>query len=182
MKTKKLVLNISLSGMFLALAYVMPFITGQIPEIGKMLLPMHIPVLLCGFVCGAPYGFVVGVVAPILRSLTLGVPVLLPTAITMAVELAIYGFVAGILYKTLPKKKINIYVSLIVAMLVGRVVWGFANFSIYKMGFSVKIFGLETFWVSGFTNAIPGIIVQIALIPIIIMLLEKAKFISNKKQ
>ena len=63
MKTKKLIINISLSGMFLALAYVMPFLTGQIPEIGKMLCPMHIPVLLCGFICGVPYGFVVGAIA-----------------------------------------------------------------------------------------------------------------------
>ncbi len=180
MKTKKLVLNISLSGMFLALAYVMPFITGQIPEIGKMLCPMHMPVLLCGFICGAPYGLVVGAVAPILRSVTLGMPPIL-TAVTMSFELAVYGLMAGILYKSLPKKKINIYVSLLSAMIIGRLVEGFASFCVYQMGFDVKPFTFEVFWASAVINALPGIIVQIILVPIIVMLLEKSKFISNRK-
>ena len=105
MKTKKFIFNIALSGMFLALAYVMPFLTGQIQQIGKMLCPMHVPVLLCGFICGAPYGLVVGALAPILRSVTLGMPVLFPSATAMAFELAVYGFMAGFLYKALPKKK-----------------------------------------------------------------------------
>lgn len=179
MKTRKFVLNIALSGMFLALAYVMPFLTGQIPEIGSMLCPMHIPVLLCGFVCGAPYGLVVGAIAPILRSLTLGMPPLFPTATAMAFELAVYGLMAGLLYKALPKKKINIYVSLIGAMAVGRIVWGLVMFCI--MGFDLSEFGLAAFWAGAVVNAIPGIIVQIILIPIVVMLLEKAKLISNKK-
>lgn len=179
MKTKKFILNISLSGMFLALAYVMPFITGQIPEIGKMLCPMHIPVLLCGFVCGAPYGFVVGTIAPILRSLTLGVPILFPSAIAMAFELAVYGLLAGLLYKALPKKKINIYISLIVAMIVGRIVWGLLMLTLMSLGLTK--FGLAAFWAGAVSNAIPGIVIQIALIPIIVMLLEKSKIISNKK-
>ena len=179
MKTKKLVLNVSLSGMFLALAFVMPFLTGQIPEIGSMLCPMHIPVLLCGFICGAPYGLLVGAIAPILRSLTLGMPPIFPTATAMAFELAVYGLVAGLLYKALPKKKINIYVSLIGAMVVGRIVWGLVMFCI--IGFDLSKFGLAAFWTGAVANAIPGIIVQIILIPIVVMLLEKAKLISNKK-
>ena len=179
MKTKKLIINISLSGMFLALAYVMPFLTGQIPEIGKMLCPMHIPILLCGFICGVPYGFVVGAIAPILRSLTLGMPILFPTATAMAFELAVYGLMAGLLYKTLPKKTINIYVSLIGAMVVGRIVWGLVMFCI--LGFDISKFGLVSFWAGAVANAIPGIIVQIILIPIIVMLLEKSKLISREK-
>lgn len=180
MKTKKLILNISLSGMFMALAYVMPFLTGQIPEIGKMLCPMHIPVLLCGFVCGAPYGLIVGAITPLLRSLTLGVPHLFPNATAMAFELAVYGLMAGFLYKVLPKKKINIYASLIGAMVVGRIIWGLAMICI--MGFDFSKFGLATFWTGAVANAIPGIIVQIILIPIVVMLLEKAKLISNKSK
>ena len=176
---KKFVVNIALSGMFLALAYVMPFLTGQIYEIGKMLCPMHIPVLLCGFVCGAPYGLIVGAVAPVLRSVTLGMPVLFPSATAMAFELAVYGLMAGLLYKALPKKKINIYISLIGAMLVGRIVWGFVMLCI--MGFDFNRFGLSAFWTGAVVNAIPGIILQIIFIPIVIILLEKAKLISNKK-
>jgi thiamine transporter ThiT len=180
MKSKKLVLNVSLSGMFLALAYVMPFLTGQIPEIGSMLCPMHIPVLLCGFVCGAPYGLVVGLVAPVLRSLTLGMPPLFPTATAMAFELAVYGLMAGLLYKALPKKKINIYTSLIGAMIIGRIVWGVVMFCI--MGFDMTKFGIAAFWAGAVVNAIPGIIAQIILIPMFIMVLEKAKLMPNKKQ
>lgn len=179
MKNKKLVLNVSLSGMFLALAYVLPFLIGQIPEIGKMLCPMHIPVLLCGFVCGAPYGLIVGLAAPLLRSLTLGVPPLFPTATAMAFELAVYGLMAGLLYKMLPKKKINIYVSLIGAMIVGRIIWGVVMFCL--MGFSITKFGLAAFWAGAFANAIPGIILQIILVPVVIMFLEKSKLISDKK-
>ena len=180
MKSKKLVLNVSLSGMFLALAYVMPFLTGQIPEIGSMLCPMHMPVLLCGFVCGAPYGLVVGLMAPVLRSLTLGMPPLFPTATAMAFELAVYGLMAGLLYKALPKKKINIYTSLIGAMIIGRIVWGVVMFCI--MGFDMTKFGIAAFWAGAVVNAIPGIIAQIILIPMLIMVLGKAKLMPNKKQ
>ena len=113
-----------LAALFLALTYVMPFLTGQIPEIGSMLCPMHLPVLLCGFICGWPLGLLVGFVAPVLRSLTLGMPPLFPTAVCMAFELAAYGAMAGLTHQLLPKKKPYIYCSLLVAMLVGRLVWG----------------------------------------------------------
>lgn len=179
MKTKKHLLNVALSGMFLALAYVFPFFTGQIPEIGSMLCPMHIPVLLCGFVCGAPCGLLVGFVTPLLRSATLGMPPLFPTATAMAFELAIYGLIAGLLYKVLPKKKINIYFSLIGAMIVGRIVWGTVMFCV--MGFDVTEFGFAAFWAGAIVNAVPGIIAQIILIPMVVMVLEKANLILNKK-
>jgi thiamine transporter ThiT len=87
MKNREKILKIVFSAMFLALCYVLPFLTGQIPEIGSMLCPMHIPVLLCGFVCGWPWGLVVGITAPLLRSFTLSMPPLFPTAICMAFEL-----------------------------------------------------------------------------------------------
>ena len=84
MKNRNQIFKMVLAAMFLALSYVMPFLTGQIPEIGSMLCPMHIPVLLCGFICGWPWGLVVGFVAPLLRSLTLGMPPLFPKAFCMA--------------------------------------------------------------------------------------------------
>ena len=118
--------KIAFAAMFLALSFVMPFLTGQIPEIGSMLCPMHIPVLLCGFVCGWPWGLAVGFIAPLLRSLTLGMPVLFPTALCMAFELAAYGAVSGLMHRLLPKKKPCIYCSLVSAMIVGRIVWGIA--------------------------------------------------------
>ena len=163
--------RLTLSAMFLALAFVMPFLTGQIPQIGSMLCPMHIPVLLCGFFCGAPWGLAVGFIAPILRSFTLGMPPMFPTAFCMAFELAAYGFVAGWLHHKLPRKKTNVYVALISAMLIGRLVWGVVMFSC--MGFSPASFGFEAFLTASVVNAIPGIVLQIILIPIIVITLEK---------
>lgn len=172
---KNNVKKLTLSAMFLALAFVMPFLSGQIPQIGSMLCPMHIPVLLCGFFCGAPWGLAVGFIAPILRSVTLGMPPMFPTALCMAFELAVYGFVAGWLHNKLPNKKIYIYVSLLCAMILGRIVWGIVMFAC--MGLDASKFGMAAFVAGAFTNAIPGIVLQIILIPVLVILLEK----SNKK-
>lgn len=163
--------KLTLSAMFLALAFVMPFLTGQIPQIGSMLCPMHIPVLLCGFFCGAPWGLGVGFIAPLLRSFVLGMPYMFPTAFCMAFELAAYGFVAGFLHNKLPKKKINVYVSLLSAMLIGRLVWGVVMFAC--MGFDTASFGFQAFLAGAVLNAVPGIILQIVLIPIVVITLEK---------
>lgn len=163
--------KITLSAMFLALAFVMPFLTGQIPQIGSMLCPMHIPVLLCGFFCGAPWGMGVGLIVPILRSFTLGMPVMFPMAVSMALELAAYGFIAGWLHHKLPKKKVNVYVSLLSAMVIGRLVWGIAMFCC--MGFSASKFGMSAFFSGAILNAVPGIVLQIVLIPVVVITLEK---------
>ena len=167
-----------LSAFFLALAYVLPFLTGQIPEIGAMLCPLHIPVLLCGFICGWPYGLAVGFIAPLFRSLALGMPPMFPTAICMAFELATYGAVGGLLHKLLPRKKAYIYCSLIGAMLIGRIVWGIAM--MLCLGISGSGFTFAAFIAGAFTNAIPGIILQIILIPIFVMVLENPKILKIK--
>ena len=167
-----------LSALFLALSYVLPFLTGQIPEIGSMLCPLHIPVLLCGFLCGWPWGLAVGFIAPLFRSLTLGMPPLFPSAVCMAFELASYGAIAGMMHKILPKKKPYVYCSLIVAMIVGRFVWGTAMF--ICLGLSGGTFTFAAFLAGAFTNAIPGIIIQLALIPILVMLLDNPKIWNTK--
>jgi len=87
MNTKKNILNLTLAAMFMAIGIVLPFFTGQIPQIGKMLLPMHIPVILCGLICGWQYGLVVGFILPFLRYVMFGMPLLFPTGIAMAFEL-----------------------------------------------------------------------------------------------
>ena len=161
------VLNTALAGLFLALAFVLPFLTGQIPQIGAMLCPMHIPVLLCGFVCGWPWGLAVGFIAPLLRSVILGMPPMFPGAVCMAFELAIYGLISGIMYRILPKKKPYIYCSLLAAMIVGRLVWGAAM--LVCMGIKGGSFGFSAFLAGAVTNALPGIAIQIVLIPILVM-------------
>ena len=177
MKRRNEIKKLTLSAMFLALAFIMPFLTGQIPQIGSMLCPMHIPVLLCGFFCGAPWGLVVGFVAPILRSFTLGMPPMFPTAFCMAFELATYGFIAGWLHNKLSNKKVNVYVSLLGAMVIGRLVWGAIMFCC--MGFDASKFGLNAFLAGAVLNAVPGIIVQIVLIPVLVITLGK---IVNKSE
>ena len=178
MKKQNHLVNLALASMFIALAFVMPFLTGQIQQIGNMLCPMHIPVILCGFVCGGPWGLVVGFIAPLLRSLILGMPPMYPVAFAMAFELAIYGLMSGILYRTLPKKKIYIYFTLIVSMIAGRFVWGAVQFAC--TGLDVSKFGFASFWAGAVTNAIPGIILQLVLIPVVVMLLEKTKIINRR--
>lgn len=167
-----------LAALCLALAYVLPFLMGQIPDISSMLCPMHLPVLLCGFICGWPWGLIVGCVAPLLRSLTLGIPPLFPTALCMAFELAAYGAIAGLMHKILPKKKPYIYCSLLTAMAVGRIIWGVAMFVF--LGIGGGSFTFAAFLAGAVTNAIPGIIVQIILIPILVMVLENPKILKFK--
>jgi thiamine transporter ThiT len=170
------VYRLSLSALFLALALALPFLTGQIPQLGSALLPMHLPVLLCGFVCGWPWGLAVGLIAPLMRTLIFGMPPLMPTAITMTFELGAYGAFAGLMYARLPKSGARAYVALIVAMLLGRVAWGLASFAVYGL-FLSKSFTLALFVAGAFVNAWPGIVVQLALVPVIVLALERAKLI-----
>ncbi|MDK2867708.1 MAG: hypothetical protein PWP51_2631 [Clostridiales bacterium] len=170
MKIQKMIL----SAMFLALAMALPFLTGQIPQFGSMLAPMHIPVLLCGFICGWPYGLAVGFIAPLLRFLMFGMPPIFPTGIAMAFELAVYGAVAGLIYYRSKRSAASLYTALIGAMIAGRLVWGVVRFilaSAFGLDFSMALF------LSGaFFTAIPGIIVQLILIPAIVIAVERQNF------
>ncbi len=172
MRRNNSIFNMVLAAMFLAMAYVLPFFTGQIPEIGSMLCPMHIPVLLCGFICGWPWGLAVGFIAPLLRSAILGMPPLFPSAVCMAFELATYGAMTGLFYRWFPKKKGFIYVSLLSAMIAGRLVWGLAM--LVCTGVKGGSFGAAAFLAGAVTNAIPGIILQMVVVPVVVMLLERA--------
>lgn len=160
-----------LAAMLLALAMILPFFTGQIPQVGNMLCPMHIPVLLCGFFCGPWYGCTIGLVAPVLRFMLFGMPPIFPTGVAMCFELAVYGLVSGILYRRLSKKPWNVYLSLLAAMLAGRVMWGIVQVVIWGLGKSQ--FGWAAFISGAFTTAIPGIILQIVVIPILVIAVKR---------
>ena len=170
MKSK--IKNLALGAMFLAIGIILPFFTGQIPEIGSALCPMHIPVLLCGFLCGWQYGGVVGFLAPLLRFALFQMPPLFPTGTAMAFELAVYGMMTGILNGKLPKKNGNIYIALIGAMISGRVVWGIVQ--VILSGITKAPFTWQAFFAGAFMTAIPGIVCHILLIPPIFMVLKKA--------
>ncbi|MBQ8287638.1 MAG: ECF transporter S component [Clostridia bacterium] len=176
--TKKNILRLTYSALFLALALLLPFLTGQIPQIGQALSPMHIPVLLCGFLCGWYWGMAVGFVAPLLRYLLFGMPPIFPAGIAMAFELAVYGLLVGLLYRLLPKKIPFVYVTLIASMIGGRVVWGAVRFAI--AGFTETTFPFSAFLAGAVTNAIPGIILHIVLIPALVIALRRWKLSVNE--
>lgn len=157
--------------MFLAAGLIMPFFTGQIPQIGNLLLPMHFTIFICTYICGWQYSAVVGFILPLLRSFIFGIPILYPTAISMAFELCVYGLVAGLIYQTVKHKNVlSVYVSMLTAMISGRVVWGLAQ--LLLLGIKSETFTLQMFFTAAFLNAIPGILLQLILIPAIVTILN----------
>lgn len=152
-----------------ALGVVFPTFFHMFGGIGTALLPMHIPVLICGFLCGPFFGLLCGLLTPFLSSVISGMPPLFPIGLGMMMELAAYGFFTGLLYK---KLKLNIYVSLLSAMIIGRIVNGIAN--LVLLGMAGKAYTMTIFISGAFINAIPGIILQIVVIPILIIALQKS--------
>lgn len=174
-RTKKIVL----SAMLLAIGFVLPFLTGHVPVIGNMLCPMHIPVLICGFLCGWQYGLTVGFILPFLRFFLTGFPALIPNGLAMSFELASYGFLSGFLYFHVKKQTVSsLYVCLIASMIGGRLIWGLARTILSR--FVGAAFGWQAFLSGGFLTAIPGILIQLLLIPIILIALDQAGYVRFK--
>ncbi len=182
MKTKNInLINTLLSAMFISIGLILPFFTGQIQQIGNMLLPMHIPVMLCGLICGWQYGLAVGLILPCFRSLLFGMPTIYPSAIAMSFELATYGFVIGLLFgRSRWKCLFSLYKALLAAMIAGRIVWGVAMTGL--LAFDGNRFTFAVFLTGGFLNAIPGIILQLVLIPAIMLLLKRTHFVVFKNR
>ncbi len=178
---KTITKNIVLSAMFIAIGFILPFFTGQIQQIGSMLLPMHIPVFLCALICGWEYGLAVGIILPLFRSFVLGMPPLFPIALSMTVEMAVYGLVAGWIYgHSKWKCLVALYRALVSAMIAGRIVWGLAQ--IVLLGISGTAFTWQMFLAGSLLNAIPGIIVQLTLIPIIMLALNRTGLVPFHKK
>ena len=175
-KTVSTTRRVVLAALFLALAFVLPMVTGHVPQIGNMLCPMHFPILLCGFVLGGPWGLAVGFVAPLLRSVLFGMPPMYPIAISMAFELAAYGAVSGVLWRKVKHTLPMMYAVLVTAMVAGRLVWGAVRFVL--AGLSGSAFPFSAFLSGALFTAVPGIIAQLVLIPLILTALQKAKFID----
>ena len=171
--------NLLLAAMFLAIGLVLPFFTGQIKEIGNMLLPMHLPVFLCALICGWQYGTAVGFIMPILRFALFFMP-RMPGALAMAFEMATYAFVTALLYSRARWQCTRmLYRCLIAAMLAGRVVWAAAMTVL--LGLSGSAFTWKMFLSGAFLNALPGIILQLVLIPAIMVALDRAKLVPFRK-
>ena len=173
--------KLTLSAMFIALGIVLPFVTEHIHKVGNMLLPMHIPVFLCGLICGWQYGAAVGFVLPLMRSMMFAMPPMIPAAVAMAPELMTYGLVAGLLYGLSRHQCIiALYRSMIIAMLAGRVVWGAARIVLLFSKGTQFTWGI--FLSDGFLTAIPGILIQLFLIPAIMLALHKTGLVKFKQR
>ena len=173
--------KITLSALFLAIGFILPMLFGQIPLIGQMLLPMHIPVFLCGLICGWKYGLSVGFILPIIRSLVFNVPVMYPTAMAVAAEMAVYGAIVGLLYNIAAKKTVKtVYISMLAAMIAGRAARLVAE--IVLLGMGGKTFVWQAFVTVVFLNAIPGIVIQLILVPATMMILDKTGVVKFYKR
>lgn len=171
MSMKEHIQKLVTAAMLMAVGVILPFFTGQIPQVGSMMLPMHLPVLVCGLICGWQYGGIVGFVLPLLRYALFGMPPM-PNGIAMAFELAAYGAIVGFLYNSSKWQCIvSLYRSLIIAMIGGRIVWGLA--SIVMFGLAGNAFTWRMFVAGAFLNAIPGIILQLVFIPALMVTLNK---------
>lgn len=179
--SKQRIYDLVLAALCMALGIVLPFFTGQIPQIGGMLLPMHLPVLLCGLLCGWQYGGLVGFVLPLLRYAMFGIPPIFPTGIAMAFELAAYGIIAGYLYNhSRWQCVISLYRSLIAAMIGGRIVWGVVR--VLLTGVGGEPFTWQLFLSGAFLTAIPGIILQLVFIPVLMVALDRTGMVRFRRE
>ncbi len=165
---KSTTLRLVLAALFTALGVLLPIAFHPLGVVGQVLLPMHLPVLLCGFLVGWKYGALVGFIVPFLSSFTTGMPPIYPVGISMALEMAAYGFFAGFLSRKYP-----VIVSLVGSMLAGRVVMGIAN--LILLGISGKPYLFSAFLSGAFVTALPGILLQLILIPAILFALKKTR-------
>jgi len=173
--------KLTASAMMLALALLLPFLTGQIPSIGKMLSPMHLPVLLCGLLCGPIFGFAVGIVAAPLRFVLFGAPQM-PNVLYMTAELAAYGLLSGLFSQILPRRKISLYFSLILSMIGGRIAYA-VIFILINLSNAKTPEALAAPIISAtILTAWPGMILQILIIPTLLIVLEKAKIIPLSEE
>ena len=178
--TKQTTQNFVLAAMFMALGLVLPFLTGQIQQIGNMLLPMHLPVLVCGLICGWQYGAAVGFVLPLLRFVLFGMPPIYPMGVSMAFELAAYGFLVGWLYShSRWQCIISLYRCLLAAMVGGRLVWGAVR--VLLSGVAGQAFTWEMFLSGALLTAIPGIVLQLTLIPALMLALDRTGLVKFRR-
>mgnify|MGYP001084721693 CR=1 FL=1 len=166
-----------LTAVCIGLCVVLPMAFHSIPNAGSIFLPMHIPVLLCGLICGWSFGLLCGLAGPLLSSLLTGMPPMayLPS---MLVELAAYGLVCGLMINLVHTKKLyaDLYISLVVALIAGRIVAGVARALIFAAG----RYSMAAWITSYFVTSWPGLVIQLIFIPAIVVALMKARLIPER--
>lgn len=178
-RLKSSTLKLTQAALFTALGVFLPQLSHLFgADFGKLISPMHFPIFIAAFLLGPLYGSAVAIACPVLSSLIMGMPVA-PKIPFMVLELLTYALAASIIYQPTSKwkKPISLYVSLVTAQILGRIV--------YALGITaaVKLFGVThpaiyrsvsiLAFVESFAEGLPGIILQLILIPIIVIVLEK---------
>ena len=181
--TQKKTYSMVIALLLLAVGLILPFITGQIQAIAKIISPLHIPALICGLCCGWKWGLGLGIVLPLLRGLLFGIPVFPTSALPMAFELGAYGLLTGLLYPLFLKafKSKNhlpaMLCALIISMVLGRFVGGAAKALFISVGVigSKSPYTFSAFFASYFVSTAVGALIHIVLVPAVVLALEKAK-------
>lgn len=173
MKMMNPVKRMTMAAVCVALCVDLPIAFHAVPDAGSVFLPMHIPVLICGMICGWPYGFICGLMGPLVSSALTGMP---PIAFlpAMMVECGVYGLVSGLMLKFVHTRSTygDLYISLVTAMIAGRVVSGIAKALIFTPGLAMSA------WVTAsFVTALPGIVIQLVFLPSVVFTLMKARVI-----
>lgn len=158
-----------LSGLFIALGIILPIIFHAFGGAGSIFLPMHIPVLLAGIFLNIPFAILVGVLTPLLSSIFTGMPPAFPMLPIMIVELPVYAMSIGII---LQRTKYNLYLGMIFSMVMGRLAAGVVVFILVSL-FSAKLPGPFIFIKGAIITGLPGILIQLILIPALVMAIEK---------
>lgn len=172
--------RLTLTAMFCVLGVLIPMVFHAFGIAGQIFLPMHIPVLLCGFLCGAAYGGICGVTCVLASSLMTGMPVLYPNGVAMTFELCAYGALSGLLFPRLYKKlplSAAVYAALLPVMLIGRGIAGAVNALVYPtvgLAFTGKVF-----LTASFVTGLPGIVLQFILIPVCVAAFGRARMFDT---
>ena len=170
--TNKQIYNLVVAALCVALGVVLPVAVHSVPNAGSVLLPMHLPVLLCGLLCGPVYGLACGLLTPFMSSIITGMPgpAYLPS---MLCELAVYGLIAGLLIVLVHtgNRTADLYISLVGAMIAGRIIYGVVNALIFRAG----EYSMSMWLTASFVTALPGIVIQLVLLPLIVLGLRRAK-------
>ena len=156
------------AGLFAAIGLILPYFTSHAFGVpGTILLPMHIPILLCGLLCGPKYGAICGIIVPVLSSVLTGMPSAYPMLPIMAVQLFAMGLVSGLFYR---KLKLHLYISLISGMLTGQAVYGIMFYILLFIG-SGELRALSV--PAAVAAGLPGLLIQLTLIPAIAAVIKK---------
>lgn len=164
----------------IALCYVLPIALHSL-GLGSVLSPMHIPVLLCGLVCGGFYGLVCGLIGPVLSSILSGMPSA-AMLVTMIPELMIYGLFTGLLMKWIRTGKLlsDVYISLVTAMVLGRIAGGIAKALFISVMATGDAFSISIWATSYFITSLPGIAVHLIVIPLLFTILTKTRVVPGR--